>query len=203
MNIVWEIALQAVEIINLVVGILGMTLSLLMLFAPGVARNLSGVFNRQVDTDRKLSFLDRSFASEGLIYGHPLIIGGCLSAGAAFALVFLFSTFDARQFALVFFGPGFHALSGEIIFQTVGWVARIGCLLGLLAGVCLMVAPERMRAIDRRLNTRYETGEWIDRLQRSTHSLDSVFFRYPIPFGLLGGSISCLLIVLSILNLLR
>ncbi len=65
MNTIWQIVLQAVEIINLVVGILGMTLSLLLLFAPGVARNLSGVFNRQVDTDRKLSFLDRSFASEG------------------------------------------------------------------------------------------------------------------------------------------
>jgi hypothetical protein len=203
MNIVWEIALQAVEIINLVVGILGMSLSLLLLFAPGVARNLSGLVNRQVDTDRKLGFLDRSFASEGLIYGHPRVVGGCLAAGAAFALVFLFVNFDARQFSQVFFGPGFHALTGEIIFQVVGWVGRIGCLLGLIAGVGLMVAPERIRAIDHRLNTRYDTGEWIDRLQRSTHSLDSVFFRYPIPFGLLGGSISSLLIVLSILNLLR
>ena len=189
MNVVWEIALQAVEIINLVVGILGMSLSLLLLFAPGVARNLSGLVNRQVDTDRKLSFLDRSFASEGLIYGHHRVVGGCLSAGAAFALVF--------------FGPDFHALTGEIIFQVLGWVGRIGCLLGLAAGAGLVVAPERMRAIDRRLNTRYDTGEWIDRMQRSTHSFDSLFFRYPILFGLLGGSISSLLIVLSILNLLR
>ncbi len=82
-------------------------------------------------------------------------------------------------------------------------MGRIGCLLGLVAGVGLVVAPERMRAIDRKLNTRYDTGEWIDRMQRSTHSFDSLFFRYPILFGLLGGSISSLLIVLSILNLLR
>jgi hypothetical protein len=203
MNIVWEIALRAVEVLNLVSGILGMTLSLLLLFAPGLARNVSALFNRQVDTDRRLSFLDRTFASEGLIYGHPFLIGGCLSAGAAFALVFLFCTFDARQFAQVFFGPGVHPLTGEIVFQVVAWVGRIGCALGLLAGVCLMTVPHRVREIDRKLNVRYETGVWVERLQRSTHSLDSVFFRYPIPFGLLGGSISCLLIVLSVLNLLR
>jgi hypothetical protein len=203
MNIVLDIALQTVEVVNLVSGILGMTLSLLLLFAPGVARNLSGLFNRQVDTDRGLSFLDRTFSSERLIYGHPLIVGGCLTAGAAFALVFLFCDFDARQYATIFFGPGFHPLTGEIIFEIVVWLGRIACLLGLLAGGCLMIAPGRVREIDGRMNAYYDTGKWVDRMQRSTNSLDSIFFRYPIPFGLLGGAMSCLLIVLSTLNLLR
>jgi len=203
MNILLDIALQTVEVVNLVSGILGMTLSLLLLFAPGVARNLSGLFNRQVDTDRRLSFLDRAFPSERLVYGYPLIVGGCLTAGAAFALVFLFYDFDVRQYAAIFFGPGVHPLIGELFFQVVVWLGRVACLLGLLAGGCLMIAPGRVREMDRRLNAYYDTGKWVDRMQRSTHSLDSIFFRYPIPFGLLGGAMSCLLIVLSVLNLLR
>jgi hypothetical protein len=60
-----------------------------------------------------------------------------------------------------------------------------------------------VRAIDQKMNTRYDTRSWIEILQRPTHSLDTVFFRYPVPSGLLGGSISSVLIVLSILNLLR
>jgi hypothetical protein len=43
----------------------------------------------------------------------------------------------------------------------------------------------------------------IEKLNRPVKTLDNAFFRYPIFFGLLGGSVSCLLIVLSILNLLR
>jgi hypothetical protein len=60
-----------------------------------------------------------------------------------------------------------------------------------------------MRRIERRLNTYTETRSFVERLDRSSHDIDAVFFRYPIFFGLLGGAISCLLIILSILNLLR
>jgi len=47
MNLLWEICLQTVEILTLVFGILGMTLSLMLLFAPRAARNFSSVFNPQ------------------------------------------------------------------------------------------------------------------------------------------------------------
>ena len=53
------------------------------------------------------------------------------------------------------------------------------------------------------MNRWIETRRWVDKVNRPVKSLDTVFFRYPVFFGLLGGSISCLLIVLSILNLLR
>jgi hypothetical protein len=43
----------------------------------------------------------------------------------------------------------------------------------------------------------------VEKLNRPVKSLDTVFFRYPIFFGLLGGSISCLLIALSVINLLH
>jgi hypothetical protein len=53
------------------------------------------------------------------------------------------------------------------------------------------------------MNVRYETGSWIEKLQQPAFQLDILFFRYPILFGLLVGSISCVLIVISIINLLR
>ena len=51
MEIFWEIFLQAVEIFTLVVGILGVTLSLLLLFAPRFFKSLSEKLNRFVDVD--------------------------------------------------------------------------------------------------------------------------------------------------------
>jgi hypothetical protein len=53
------------------------------------------------------------------------------------------------------------------------------------------------------MNVRYETRSWIEKYQRPIYSLDTLFFRYPILFGLLVGSISSVLIVISIINLLR
>lgn len=203
MNLLAEIGLRAVEIMTLVFGMMGMTLSLLLLFAPRVAQSLGDVLNRSVDVDKKLRLLDKDIQTDNVIYGHPLLVGGCLVAGSLFALFFFFYNFNASVFAGLFFGSHHHALPGEIIFQAVGWIGKLGCLFGLLTGTGLMLAPRRVRAIDQKMNTRYETRGWIEKLQRPTHSLDAVLFRYPILSGLLGGSISSVLIVLSILNLLR
>jgi hypothetical protein len=203
MDLLREIGLRAIEIMTLVFGMLGMTLSLLLLFAPRVAQTLSNILNRSVDVDKKLSVLDKDIQTDKLIYGHPLLVGGGLFAGSLFALFFFFYNFEPSVFARLFFGSHHQTVSGEIIFQTVGWIGKLACLLGLLGGAGLILAPRRVRDLDQRMNAQYETFSWIEKLQRSTHSLDTVLFRYPILSGLLGGSISSVLIVLSILNLLR
>ena len=203
MTLLWEIGLQSIEIMTLLFGMLGMTLSLLLLFAPRVAQSVSGVLNRNVDVDKKLGLLDKDIQTEKAIYGHPILMGSGLVAGSVFALSFFICRFDAAKFAQVFFGSHNHVFYGEIIFQTVEWIGKIGCLAGLLTGLGLIIAPRRVRAIDQKMNVRYETRSWIEKFQRPTYSLDALFFRYPILFGLLVGSISSVLIVISIINLLQ
>jgi hypothetical protein len=203
MNLFWEIGLKSIEIMTLVFGLLGMTLALLLLFAPRVAQNVSGVLNRSVDLDKKLGLLDKDISTEKAIYGRPILMGSGLIAGSVFALFFFACKFDATKFAQVFFGSHNPVFYGEIIFKAVGWIGKIGCLFGLLAGLGLILAPRRVRALDQKMNVRYETGSWIEKLQQPAFHLDTLFFRYPILFGLLVGSISCVLIVISIINLLR
>jgi hypothetical protein len=203
MNIFSEIGLQAVEIMTLVVGMLGMAMSLLLLFAPSIARNLSTILNRSMDVDRKLLFLDKSIRTDELIYAHPVIVGGGLAAASLFALIFFFFKVDVADFTRIFFGPNHNSSVGAILFQTVAWIGKVACFLGLAFGLCLLVSPATVRRIERKLNTWIETRSFVERLDRSSHDIDAVFFRYPIFFGLLGGAISCLLIVLSILNQLR
>jgi hypothetical protein len=203
MNLLWDIFLKTVEILTLVFGILGMTLSLMLLFAPRATRNFSSVFNRSLDVDQKLGFLDKEISTENLFYSHPLLVGSLLSAGSVFALLFFFLQFDVPHFAQIFFGTPTRFSAGEILFQTVAWVGRGGCLFGAAAGLILMLAPRKMHTIEKGMNRWVETRALIEKLNRPVKTLDTVFFRYPILFGLIGGSISSLLIVLSILNLLR
>lgn len=202
MNVLQEIGLRSVEIMTLVVGMLGMAMSLLFLFAPSTARNLSVIFNRSTDIDKRLLFLDKPISTDALIYGQPLIVGGGLVAASLFALIFFFFKVDVVDFNRIVFGPNNSGV-GEIIFQAVVWIGKIGCFLGLALGLCLLVSPATLQRIEHKLNTWMETRSFVERLDRSRHDDDAIFFRYPIFFGLLGGSISCLMIVLSILNLLR
>jgi len=203
MNLLWEIGLQTIEILTLVFGILGMALSLMLLFAPRVTQSVSNLFNRSLDIDRKLGFLDRDIPTENFIYGHSILIGALLVAGSVFAFLFFLFKFDVSLFTLIFFGIRESTVFGEILFQTIGWVGRVACLLGMAVGLGLILAPRKLRAIEQRMNRWIETRVLIDKVNRPVKSLDTIFFRYPVFFGLLGGSISCLLIVLSVLNLLH
>jgi len=203
MNTLAQIGLKAVEIMTLVFGILGMSLSLLLLVAPGMARDLSRLFDRSIDIDKGLAFLDKEIRTDDLIYGHRFLVGGFLVAGSGFALLFFFLKVDAFSFAKIFFGSQHYAAYGEMAFEAIAWIGKLSCVLGLIFGCCLMAAPEKMRAIERRMNQWVDTRGIVETLDHSGPTLDTAFFRYPFFFGLLGGSISLLLIVLSIINLLR
>jgi hypothetical protein len=203
MTVLFEIGLKSIEIMTLVFGILGMSLSLLLLISPRTARNLSRIFDRSIDTDQRLAFLDKDIRTDNLIYSHRFLVGGFLVAGSMFALLFLFFKFDALSFAEIFFGSRNYFAFSEMLFQAIAGIGKLSCLLGLILGCGLMAVPEKMRAIERRLNTYVDTRSFIEKLDRSGPTLDTVFLRYPFFCGLLGGSVSLLLIVLSIINLLR
>jgi hypothetical protein len=202
MEIFWDIALHTVEILTLLFGVLGMAFSLLLLFSPGMTKSIGSFFNRSVSFDPKLSILDKDIPTESFIYSHPVIIGLCLVAGSIFALIFFFFHLDITNFANVFLGSPKYFMTFEIIFICFAWIARIACTLGLIFGLFLLFAPQKMRMIEAKVNTWFETRTIFEKLDRSGPELDVLFFRHPFFFGLAGTIISFLIITLSVVNLL-
>ena len=202
MSIFQQIAFEAVEILTLVFGILGITLSLLLLFSPSLTRSISAVFNRNVNFDEKVSYLDKDISVDKLIYSHNVICGICLTAGSAFALIFFFFRLDVSSFANIFFVSGRYISTNQMIFEAVSWIGKVACSVGLLCGIILLVAPEKMKRIENVMSSWFETRPVFNKLDESKRELDTLFFRHPIIFGTIGLIVSVFVIVLSILNLL-
>ena len=203
MEIFWEIGLQTVEILTLIFGILGMTLSLMLLFSPNLARSLSNILNRNVNVDKQLGYLDKEIEITEYFYGYHVTTGILIVAGSAFSLFFFFFSLDVTKFTHIFFGSQANAFPGELIIISVTWIGKIGCLAGLVFGILLLFAPDFLKRIEDKLNTWFETKPIIEKLNKSSHDLDTFFFRYPIAVGLAGAVISFCLISLSIINLLE
>ncbi len=203
MDIIQQIAFEAVEIMTLVFGILGMTFSLMLLFSPGLALSLSNALNRTVNIENKLEVLDKDIELTNFFYYHHVLIGALMSAGSLFALSFFFFKLDVCQFAAIFFESGSNRFFGEIFLQTIAWIARVGCFLGLLFGLLLLLAPGTMRSIEKKLNSWFETKSMLTKLDQSSDQLDTFLFRHPLIVGLTGAMLSLFLILLSIGNLLR
>lgn len=203
MEIIWEICLQVVEILTLIFGILGMAFSLMLLFSPKLARSLSDILNRNVSFDKKLEYLDKGFAIDEYFYNYNVLMGALIVAGSVFALFFFFFSLDSENFVRIFFSTSKNVLLGEIVLHSVSWIAKIGCFAGLIVGVLLVFAPAKMRRIENKLNSWFETKPVIDRLDRPSREFDTFFFRHTVAVGLTGAVISFFLISLSIINLLK
>ena len=202
MSIFQQIALEAVEILTLVFGILGITFSLLLIFSPSLTKSISAVFNRNVNIDDTVSLLDKDVSVDSFIYSHNVIFGICLSAGSAFALIFFFFSLDVSSFANIFFVPGKYVSTNKMIFEAVSWIGKVACFLGLICGIILFIAPDKMKRIENVMASWFETRPVFEKLDESKRELDTLFFRHPIVCGAIGLIISVFVIVLSILNLL-
>jgi hypothetical protein len=202
MEIFWDIALHTVEILTLLFGILGMAFSLLLLFSPRLTKSLSSFFNRSISVESKISLLDRDIPTEAFIYSHHIIFGLCLVAGSIFALIFFFFNIDLSNFARVFLGSRKYFMTLEVVFIFFAWVARLACILGLVSGLFLLFKPQKMQAIEAKMNFWFETRAFFEKLDRNSPELDVLFFRHPFFFGMAGAVISFLIITLAIVNLL-
>ena len=203
MELLWEIGLQTLEILTLVFGILGMTTSLMLIFSPRLAKNLSNILNRSVDIEKKMDYLDKNIEITTFFYKHNLAMGLVLIAGSVFSLSFFFFSMDITKFAGIFFGSQRHVSTAEIIINAIIWIGKIGCLVGVFLGFLLAFAPDKLKRIENKLNSWFETKPMIKKLDNASHDLDSFFFRHAIAVGVTGAILSFFLISLSIVNLLK
>ena len=204
MDIIWDMCLQTIEVFTLVVGILGVSLSLFLMVAPDKSRALSDFCNRYFEFDKKLTrLIDRDIQTETLIYRHNIIAGVCLIVGSAFILVFLFYRLDVRSFITVFLGPGKFNTTGEVIISAMAMIGKFAGLLGMLFGSILLFSPDQMRSIEKRVNTWCATDRMMERLERTHREVDTLVYSRPITFGLIGLITSVILTYLAFHNMIN
>ncbi len=203
MEIFWEIGLQTIEILTLIFGVLGMTLSLMLLFSPRFVQSLSNILNRSINVDKGIEYIDKEIEISEFFYSHHIAVGLALVAGAVFSLFFFFFSLDVSKFAGIFFGPRANIFNAELIVSAITWIGKIGCLAGLIVGLVLVFKPELMKRIENKMNSWFATKPMIDKFDKSSHDVDTFLFRYPFAVGLTGAVISFFLISLSIINLLK
>ena len=203
MEFFWEIGIQTAEILTLIFGIMGMTLSLMLLLSPRLAQNLSNVLNRSINVDKGLEYLDKDIQISGFLYKHHVAVGLLLVAGSAFSLFFFFFSLDVSKFAGVFFGSRDNLFTAELVVSAFTWIGKIGCLIGLGFGLLMVLVPDLLKRIEAKMNSWFETKPIVEKLDKTSHDMDSFFFRHPVAVGLVGAVISFFLTSLSIINLLK
>jgi hypothetical protein len=90
MEIFRGIVLQTIEFLTLTFGILGMTISLMLLFSPRRTQRLSDLLNRSIDVEKRIKYVDKEVEITNFFYDHHVTLGILLVVGSAFSLFFFF-----------------------------------------------------------------------------------------------------------------
>jgi hypothetical protein len=203
MAIMRDMGLQALAYFLLVGGILGVLLSLMILFVPQWSRSVSTVLNRNFYLGRKFrQFIDKDISTQNIVYRHNTIAGVCLIVGSAFVLVSLLYRFDIRSFVSVLFGSDAFASSSELFVSVLALIGKVTGVAGLLFGSILLFNPDQMLKIEKLLNIWFDTQEVVDKLDKSSEDIDEMVYQRPLAFGLIGLATSAFLIFLAFHNLL-
>ena len=203
MDFFWEIGLQTVGILALMFGILGIAFSLLLLISPNVAKKISNVFNRYIDVDKKVSYLDKDIQTESIIYKHHVITGVCLIIGSGFILIFLMFKLDVANFVNIFFSSQKYASINEIISNSMAMIGKIVGVTGIIFGFILLFLPGKMKKIEKKVNTWFSTQHAINKINETHHDIDTFIYRHAVLFGLTGLIVSIFLTVLATFNMLH
>ena len=203
MDFFWEIAFQTVGILALIFGILGIAFSLLLLLAPNVTKKISNVFNRYIDVDKKVSYLDKDIQTESLIYKHHVITAVCLIVGSGFILIFFMFKLDVVNLVNILFSSQKFASINEIILDSLAMIGKIVGVAGIIIGFILLFSPEKMKKIEKKVNTWLSTQHMISKLDETHHDIDTFIYQHAVLFGLTGLIASIFLTILATVNMLH
>ncbi|MDF1591459.1 MAG: hypothetical protein P1P89_08110 [Desulfobacterales bacterium] len=201
MELIWHICLQSLSIFVLILGIVGLAVSLLLVISPNTAKSLSNTFNKYVIIDKKLTYLNKPIQTDSFTYQHNILTGLSLVCGSIFFLVFLFFRFDMAKTLNVFLGHNYLFLY-EIVLKTTVLIGKIAGFTGVVIGLCLLFLPDIMVKIENRMDAWIATQDIADKLDEFHLGIDNIILRFPLLFGFTGLMTSAVLIILSIASLL-
>jgi len=194
MQFLGDIFLSATGILTVLIGALGVIFSALLLFNPGAIVKWSGILNRSIDVERVFPALDRPVSTNSLAYKHPVIFGILLVIGSFFVLNFLFFQISA---------PLFSGFLGGILFEALVIMGKLACFCGIAIGLGLIFAPDKVKKLETRLDSWFDTEPLAEKLNRPIEQVDHIFLRRPLLFGAIGLLASFVLLILGAANLSR
>lgn len=153
----------------LVGALMGIVVSLLMIYRPALFERLNRILSRWISTRRLDRPLDRSISLEQWFYRHHRVLGILVCLGAGYIFVYFGMLFD-KQHALhhlashLSIRPQMMKLLGGGLDALV-LVSLTGAAAAMFVGLLLWLRPSELRGLEERANS------WVS-IRRATRFLD-------------------------------
>lgn len=158
--ILWE----SFAIFSSVGALMGVAVSLLLIFNPRLMARVNRAANCWISTRRMVHFLDRSVRIERWFYRHHRLSGILVMLGAGYIIAYFGLLFD-KAAALQRLSAYAPARLMDILLDTLSLSLLLAAAVALVVGCVTCLRPSLLRGIEEFSN------QWIS-LRRTTRALD-------------------------------
>jgi len=155
---------RALAIFLLIGALMGIAVSLLLIFKPYLVARVNQVANRWVSMRQADRWLDRSISIEQWFYQYHRPLGILVILGAGYILVYFGLLFD-KAAALQRLAGHMPAILLDGLLDALVLTALAGAAVALFVGLALWLRPSLLRGIEG------ESNQWVSS-RRATKVLD-------------------------------
>lgn len=156
---------RTLAIFLLIGALMGIAVSLLLIFKPHLIERVNRVANRWVSMRHISRWMDRSVRIERWCYRHHRPLGLLLTLGGAYILVYFGLRFDKTIALQSFSSFVSNKLLLDTLLQALVLFELIGGVFALLVGLVVWLRPSLLRGMEK------ESNQWLS-LRRATKVLD-------------------------------
>ncbi|MDO8767537.1 MAG: hypothetical protein Q7K57_02295, partial [Burkholderiaceae bacterium] len=156
---------RTLAIFLLIGALMGIAVSLLLIFKPHLIERVNRVANRWISMRHISRWMDRSIRIERWCYRHHRPLGLLLTLGGAYILVYFGWRFDKTIALQSFSSFVSNKLLLDTLLQALVLFELIGSVFALLVGLVIWLRPSLLRGLEK------ESNQWLS-LRRATKVLD-------------------------------
>ncbi|MDP1850594.1 MAG: hypothetical protein Q8K79_22575 [Solirubrobacteraceae bacterium] len=155
---------RALAIFLLIGALMGVAVSLLLIFKPHLLARTSQMANRWISTRSMNQLLDRSIGIEQWFYQHHRALGVLITFGACYILVYFGLLFDKPSTLqnLSGYAPSWQL---DILLDALVLASLIGAVVALFVGLFLWLRPSLLRGIEESANQCVSTDRAVRALE--------------------------------------
>lgn len=155
---------QSLAIFLIISALMGVAVSLLLIFKPHLMERVNRIANRWISTRRLNQLLDHSISIERWFYRHHRPLGILVILGASYILVYFGLLFN-KAIALQRLSGYVPVMLLDILLDALVLTTLLGAAVALFTGLVIWLRPSLLRGIEK------EANQWVS-TRRASKVLD-------------------------------
>ncbi len=180
-----EMYLEMIELFFIVGGILAIVIGALLFFKPDLVAKWSHLGNKWYSGSKWTKPLDVVHETDSFYFKNNLLIGVIMMIVSIIGFFLIAYRMPDMDQVLAATGNSEVGLSLAIFLEAMKWFLLVVIVLGLPMWGFLAFAPDKLKSINKKLNTWVNAGLILLPLEKMNHGFDNFVLHYHRFFGTL------------------